>query len=338
MVASPPGRYLQYRVTLASAAGEGPLLRDVAVHYLPRNQSPTVTLTAPAGGDLLRGTQTLRWTAADPDKDTLTYEVLFSDDDGKTWTALGERIRSRGGSAPPSVAARPDAEKEDLRQRIEENLAANPALARFRQMVEEDPDLTDELRAEALQRADQLIAGVGTPAEEKGLPGVAAAPPAPRAASGSRGAATTRETSLAWDTTLVPDGAYRLKVVATDRVSNPSAPQTAEAQSEPVRVVNRAPWLYLFKKSVRPTPERGITLDGLAESRIPLQGAQYRVDGGDWVAIEAADGIWDGGFEAWSLATAPLRSGSRTVEVKVIDAAGNAAVKSLPIPAPGGSR
>jgi hypothetical protein len=68
-------------------------------------------------------------------------------------------------------------------------------------------------------------------------------------------------------------------------------------------------------------------LDGLAESRAPLRAAQYRVNGGEWVAIEAADGIWDGEFEAWSLVIGPSGTAPRSLEIKVIDAAGNSTVK-----------
>ena len=61
----------------------GPTLRDITVQYLSHNQPPTVALNAPSGGDILHGTQTLRWTGSDPDKVTLVYDVSFSNDDGR---------------------------------------------------------------------------------------------------------------------------------------------------------------------------------------------------------------------------------------------------------------
>src|SRR5205823_814901 len=92
LVASAPARYLQYRATLTAGTSGGPVLRDITVRYLARNQSPTVSLSAPNGGDLLRGSQSIRWSGSDPDKDTLTYDVFFSNDDGKTWKRIGERL------------------------------------------------------------------------------------------------------------------------------------------------------------------------------------------------------------------------------------------------------
>jgi hypothetical protein len=318
-----------------SEAG-GPVLRDLTVSYLPRNQSPTVTLTAPASGDLLRGAQTIRWTGADPDKDTLTYQVLISADDGKSWQPLGERIRARSGGTGTVIAESDQPAKNELRQRIDENLAANPALARFRQALEDDPEVTEELRAEALKRADQLIAGVGTSHEEKGLPVTPSTPAADSTTAAGSSNSSTRETSIAWDTRRLADGVYRLKILATDQASNPGAPRTAETVSDPIRVVNRAPWVYLFKQSLQVSAERKVTLDGLAQNGAPLRGAQYRIDSGEWTALEPADGIWDGSFELWSVTTAPLRPGTRTIEVKVVDAAGNATARSLPVRVPAG--
>jgi hypothetical protein len=341
-VTSPPARYFQYRLTLSTTAEEGPVLRDLTLSYLPRNQAPTISLSAPGSGDLLRGSQPVRWTGADPDRDTLTYDVSVSDDDGKTWKPIGTRIRARGGGAEPKATATVEqpGDKVELRRRIEENLAANPALARYRQQLEEDPDLTDAARAEALRRADQLIAGVGTEAEAKGLPPVTGNGTTTAKTAAGETPGSTRESSISWDTRLVVDGYYRLKVVASDRASNPGDALRAEAISEPVRVANRAPWLYVFKKSVHTTTEGVVTVEGLAENNVALQGAQYRVDGGDWLAVPAADGIWDGPFEAWSLTTTPIGPGRHSFDVKVFDAAGNATVQPLgvTVPTPAGGR
>jgi hypothetical protein len=50
---------------------------------------PTISLTAPNGGQTLTGTSfTASWAAADIDKDPLTYSVLYSVDAGTTWQTL----------------------------------------------------------------------------------------------------------------------------------------------------------------------------------------------------------------------------------------------------------
>jgi hypothetical protein len=52
---------------------------------------PTVTLASPNGGEVLSGTTTVTWDAFDEDEDPLTYNLLYSDDDGSSWmpVALG---------------------------------------------------------------------------------------------------------------------------------------------------------------------------------------------------------------------------------------------------------
>ena len=73
---------------------------------------------------------------------------------------------------------------------------------------------------------------------------------------------------------------------------------------------------------------------GVAEARVPLQGAEYRIDGGDWIAIVPSDGIWDGKFEPWSFTTPVLTSGKHQIEVKLVDVAGNVTTQMVPIEVP----
>ena len=119
-VTSPPARFLQYQARFTGAA---PKLSAVAVYYLPRNQVPTVSLAKPAAGDAVSKTTTLNWTASDPDKDTLSYDVSYSADGGKTWkpitasaqlrsqtktkTVTKQRTRRRPPSAPSKAPRRP---------------------------------------------------------------------------------------------------------------------------------------------------------------------------------------------------------------------------------------
>ena len=86
--ASPAARYLQYRVRFHSVppvAGTVAALREMSVIYMPRNEAPAVALTTPSGGEIWRGRQTLKWSGSDPNKDTLSYEVSYSPDAGRTW-------------------------------------------------------------------------------------------------------------------------------------------------------------------------------------------------------------------------------------------------------------
>ncbi len=52
------------------------------------NNTPAVTVSNPDGGENLSGITTINWTANDDDGDDLAYAVLYSNNDGLTWTTL----------------------------------------------------------------------------------------------------------------------------------------------------------------------------------------------------------------------------------------------------------
>ena len=165
--------------------------------------------------------------------------------------------------------------------------------------------------------------------ESSSAPGSASSAPAAPAETG-----TTRESSLRWDTSQVPDGSYLIKLVVSDRVSNPAEPLTDEVISDPVMVANQPPHLVCFSHAVSVGADRKALVAGVAEAKVPIQGAEYRIDGGDWSALAPTDGIWDGRFEPWTVTTAALASGSHRLELKVVDAAGNVSTQTIPLQAP----
>ena len=73
-IASPAGRYLQYRAIFQEG---GSLSRTEAIYRAP-NSAPKVEWTSPKGGEAFSGKKTLTWTGVDPDGDTLRYAVELS--------------------------------------------------------------------------------------------------------------------------------------------------------------------------------------------------------------------------------------------------------------------
>ncbi|HET9481345.1 MAG TPA: hypothetical protein VFP98_06275, partial [Candidatus Polarisedimenticolia bacterium] len=328
-VASPPARFVQYRVTLTGGSAS-PVLRQVVLSYLTRNQAPAVTLNSPATGEFWRSTKEIKWAGSDPDKDTLTYEILYSADNGKSWKRIGEQTQS-----PPRTDSKPAPQKQATEQPARPPaapaVAVDPVLARFREDLAA-ADLTEEDRRRAMQQADEVMRQLQEESNRPPAPPPSAAPASASAEKSPPG--VTRESTLRWDTTQVPDGTYLLKVIATDRVSNPSEPLTEEVISDPVVVANREPKLVCFAQSRKVGADRTAVVGGMAEARVPIQGAQYRIDGDEWVAIVPADGIWDGRVESWSLTTPALSRGKHQVEIKLVDVAGNVATQMVTVEAP----
>ncbi len=134
-VTSPPARFLQYQAQF-TGTGAVPKFSGASVYYLPRNQAPTVSLTKPAAGDALSKTAMLNWTASDPDRDTLSYDVSYSADGGKLWipiTASAQlkaqtKTKSTPAAAPAASASLKNA-PASVQALVKAQIAANDAAA-----------------------------------------------------------------------------------------------------------------------------------------------------------------------------------------------------------------
>ncbi|MBI3944917.1 MAG: hypothetical protein HY321_03290, partial [Armatimonadetes bacterium] len=322
-VTSPPGRYLQYRAVLESEKpGALPAVSEVAVVYLPRNQAPTLTVSAPKTGDAWSRKQTIRWAGSDPDKDALIYNVLYSRDDGATWVKLSRVVKEKGKSGPPAAAdGKPAPTPPDAGEAPEEGAdapkppadgaapppAPEPAGA-GRQPAAAAPA---PLPAAPEGGAPAAAPGAGKPDEGKKAPEVK-----------ERKTDSFKETSYAWNTTEVPDGRYLIKVVASDRAGNPADAHTVEKIVGPILISNAAPKLSLAGDPAV-AADRSVALAGDAGAGIPLAGVDYRVDEGEWISAAAADGIFDGETERFEIRTQALEAGEHSLEVRAVDAAGN---------------
>jgi WD40 repeat protein/flavin-binding protein dodecin len=125
-----------------------------------------------------------------------------------------------------------------------------------------------------------------------------------------------------WDTTALPDGAYYLKIVATDALSNPpSAAQRAERESERFEVDNTPPVV----EDVRVGPASG-KMSGwhpasftVRDASSSIERAQYSIDGGDWVLVVPNTGISDALVEHYDIGLPPLPPGEHTIAVRAYD-------------------
>ncbi len=128
-----------------------------------------------------------------------------------------------------------------------------------------------------------------------------------------------RRTSYVWNTTSCPDGVQLVKVVASDRPSNP--PQlalSAEKTSRPFVVDNTPPQVGRLK--IQQLPGGRITVSGeLRDATSPLKKAEYSIDSGEWLIIFPTDGIFDSKKENFSFTTDPLSQGEHTVVIRVTD-------------------
>jgi len=65
-----------------------------AFYWLIENRAPSVEVITPNGGELINGTITVEWNAVDFDSDPLSFDVLYSDDNGSSWDDLATGVTS----------------------------------------------------------------------------------------------------------------------------------------------------------------------------------------------------------------------------------------------------
>jgi len=283
-VASPPGRFLQWKAVL-HAGGE---LGSVGVNYLPVNSAPvvddlivvpgarinpqanfsqnqTINITFPSSNQNSgisfdgstsqplqaikdRTAVTVRWAAHDDDGDTLVYSLLLRGDGDSEWWPLKKKIK---------------------------------------------------------------------------------------------------EQAYSFDATLIPDGGYRIKVVASDAPSHsPGDALTGEKVSDRFVVDTTPPVVSAIKTEPGPVtcppPACPMTVNAnfdADDSTSPIAHAEYSLDAGPWQTIDPVGKISDSRHEHYSFNfTVPYENGKRgehLVTVRVYDRYDNVGLAKTIIPAQG---
>lgn len=137
------------------------------------------------------------------------------------------------------------------------------------------------------------------------------------------------ENRYAWQTRLVPDGRYILRVTASDGADNTTdATLTDTRASDPVLVDNTPPELL----TVKTTPgKRQIVITGRALDQLSVvTGLQYVVDAAEqWQYILPDDLIYDSTDESFTVKILDLAPGQHVITLRADDARGNAVHEAL---------
>jgi sugar lactone lactonase YvrE len=127
-----------------------------------------------------------------------------------------------------------------------------------------------------------------------------------------------------WDTLSMPDGAYYLKIVASDSPSNPADQALSDArESDRWIVANTPPRIENLRASAGQLGIKG-SFDAVAASSA-IARAQYSVDAGDWQLIFPAGVLSDAPKESYSIELSGLSAGEHTLAVQVADDFNNTA-------------
>lgn len=140
-----------------------------------------------------------------------------------------------------------------------------------------------------------------------------------------------KQPKYTWDTRTVADGAYKLRVFASDSPANPPGSALKAGRiSDPVVVDNTAP--VVEDLGVAP-PAGKIVVSGAArDASSRIVSLHYSVDSQDkWTALSARDGICDSDSESFRFELTDLEDGPHRITVKVEDLYGNVGYASVSV-------
>jgi len=123
------------------------------------------------------------------------------------------------------------------------------------------------------------------------------------------------EKFYSFDSSLLPDGGYTIKVVATDAPSHsPQDALTSERESDRFEVDTTPPQVEDVKASVQANllHVQFRAVDGFS----PIKRAEYSVDAGEWHFVEPVGGLSDAKSESYDF-TLPL-SGDAVMQEHVV--------------------
>lgn len=135
---------------------------------------------------------------------------------------------------------------------------------------------------------------------------------------------------LSFDATPLPDGRYRFRVTASDRLSNPEGEALAATAEGELAVFDATPPV-LTVVSRKLEGDRVVLRVRAVDALSPILRAEGTVSAERWKTLGAADGILDGREEE-IVFSAPKPAGPAFLAVRVVDAAGNVASVSAEYP------
>jgi hypothetical protein len=148
-----------------------------------------------------------------------------------------------------------------------------------------------------------------------------------------------REKYYSWDTTSMPDGAYYLKIVASDAPSNPpeEALETSR-ESERFVVNNTPPELRGLEAGAGENSSETRIRFTAKDSASAIARAEFSLDAGEWTLVYPTGRLSDAAEERYDIPLHGLTSGEHTIAVRVYDRFENVTAGKITFHSPTGGR
>jgi hypothetical protein len=133
------------------------------------------------------------------------------------------------------------------------------------------------------------------------------------------------KSSFLWNIESAPEGMMQVKVVASDRLSNPERiALRTEKESEPFDLDHTPPMVVL---QVQAEGSGTLSVEGtIKDATSALREAAYALNSGKWKVLFPSDDIFDSLSESFSFKVHDLKAGEYTLVVRASDALGNVGV------------
>jgi len=141
------------------------------------------------------------------------------------------------------------------------------------------------------------------------------------------------ESKYSWDTKTLSDGAYDLRLVVDDGLSNPENPCTTTLDIANITIDNTPPEIGIITEPVRQA-DGGVALTGYAmDATSIISGISWQPKGEDpWQAARLDDGLYDWRYERFLIVTSPFKETVEELTIRARDAAGNVTDKTVKLP------
>ncbi len=141
------------------------------------------------------------------------------------------------------------------------------------------------------------------------------------------------DTFYTLDGASLPDGIYRLKVVASDEPSNPYGKfLIGELVSRPFVISNTTPLVEITGHKLN-----GRRVELTFRAKVPvgrIASAEFSIDGGEWYLVFPVDGLADSAQEDFQVATPELSVGEHLIGLRSSDGNGNTGTTKLVVKVP----
>jgi flavin-binding protein dodecin len=129
-----------------------------------------------------------------------------------------------------------------------------------------------------------------------------------------------REKYYSWDTSSMADGAYYLKIVASDAPSNPPGEALEGSRESDRFVVDNTPPSLENLAAVATDASGGGSVHFIArDTASDIARAEYSLDAGDWTLVYPDGRLSDAPVEHYDIALKGLAPGEHTIAVRVYD-------------------